>query len=95
MTRRRRTQVEDHVEDQDEQQRGGARQRDRHDLERRVRLLEQQVVTLAAAVDAASRMRPEPSRSQEGVPIPRGRLVRRILEKGRLVQGYGGTRGTR
>ena len=83
------------MEDQDEQQSDGTRQWHRRDLESRVSQLEQQVVTLTAAVDAASRMRPPPSRPQEGVPTAPGRLVRRILEKGRLVEGYDGARGTR
>ena len=65
------------------------------DLERRVTELEQQVVTVAAALDAASRMRvATPDRLDQDIRIAGGRLVRRILEKGRLVEGYRDTRRT-
>jgi len=61
------------------------------DLEERVTELEQRVVTLAAAVDAASRMRvATPFRINEDIRIAGGRLVRRILEKGSLVADYRG-----
>ena len=61
------------------------------DLETRVTELEQCVVTLAAAVDAASRMRvATPFRVNEDIRIAGGRLVRRILEKGSLVADYRG-----
>ncbi len=70
----------------------GLRERD---LERRVSELEKQVVTLAAAVDAASRMQvATPSRLDQDIRIAGGRLVRGILEKGRLVEGYHDTRRT-
>ena len=59
------------------------------ELEGRVAALEQQVRTLSAALDAASRMylgpvpgHPESSR------IGGGRAVRLILQKGGLVHGY-------
>lgn len=69
-------------------------ERDR-DLERRVAELEEQVVTIAAAVDAASRMRvAAPYRLNQDIRIAGGRLVRRILEKGRLVEGYRDSRRT-
>jgi hypothetical protein len=59
------------------------------DLEARVRELEKQVLTLAAAVDAASRMQvATPLRLNQEIRLAGGRLVRRILEKGRLVEDY-------
>lgn len=65
------------------------------DLERRVAELEMQVVTLAAAIDAASRMQVAPaSRLHQDIRLAGGRLVRRILEKGRLVEDYGDSRRT-
>ena len=65
------------------------------DLERRVAELEQQVVTIAAAVDAASRMRvATPFRVAMDIRIAGGRLVRRILEKGSLVADYRGVSRT-
>jgi hypothetical protein len=65
------------------------------DLEARVAELERQVVTLTAAVDAASRMRiATPFRLNTDVRIAGGRAVRRILEKGRLVLGYAEGRRT-
>ena len=61
----------------------------------RVTELEKHVVTLAAALDAASRMRvATPFRLDQDIRIAGGRLVRRILEKGRLVEGYRATRRT-
>ncbi|MCY4727125.1 hypothetical protein NYO98_12630 [Nocardioides sp. STR2] len=59
------------------------------DLEQRVRDLENQVMALAAAVDAASRMQvATPRRVDQDIRIAGGRLVRRILEKARLVEDY-------
>ena len=61
----------------------------RGDLEARVAELDRHVVTLAAAVDAASRMQvATPFRINHEVRVVGGRAVRRILEKGRLVRGY-------
>jgi len=72
---------------------GGAGELPRGDLEHRVAELERQVVTLTAAVDAASRMRvATPFRVNEDIRIAGGRLVRRILEKGSLVADYRGAR---
>jgi uridine kinase len=66
------------------------------DLEERVRELEKQVATLAAAVDAASRMQvATPFRLNQDIRIAGGRLVRRILEKGRLVEDYREARRTK
>ena len=63
------------------------------DLEQRVRELESQVMALAAAVDAASRMQvATPRRVDQDIRIAGGRLVRRILEKARLVEDYRETR---
>lgn len=63
------------------------------DLERRVRELEKQVKALAAAVDAASRMQvATPRRVDQDIRLAGGRLVRRILEKARLVEDYDETR---
>jgi hypothetical protein len=65
-------------------------------LAERVTELEKQVVTLTAAVDAASRMQvAAPSRVHQDLMLTGGRLVRRILEKGRLVEGYSQSRRTR
>jgi len=84
-----------HVKDQDGHGRDAALELRERDLERRVAELEQQVVTIAAAVDAASRMQvATPYRFNKDIRIAGGRLVRRILEKGRLVEDYGHTRGT-
>ncbi len=59
------------------------------DLEERVKELEKQVLTLAAAIDAASRMQvAAPLRLNQETRLAGGRLVRRILEKGRLVEDY-------
>jgi len=82
--------------DQDGQQREKPRPglQDR-DLAERVAELEKQVVALAAAVDAASRMQvATPSRFDQDIRLAGGRLVRRILEKGRLVEDYSDTRRT-
>jgi hypothetical protein len=90
-TRTRRT----HVKDQDGQGRDAAPELRERDLERRVEELEQQVVTIAAAVDAASRMQvATPHRLNQDIRIAGGRLVGRILEKGRLVEDYGDSRRT-
>lgn len=63
------------------------------DLEQRVRELERQVTALAAAVDAASRMQvATPRRVDQDIRLAGGRLVRRILEKARLVEDYRETR---
>jgi hypothetical protein len=75
---------------------GGNRQaRHQRDLEARVDLLERQVATLAAGLDAASRMRLS-TRSGIGhdLRIAGGRVVRRILEQGGLVEGYPEAPGT-
>ena len=83
------------MEDQDGRRRVGGSELYERDLERRVAELEKQVVTIAAAVDAASRMRvTTPYRPNQDIRIAGGRLVRRILEKGRLVEDYGDTRRT-
>ena len=83
------------MKDQDGQRRDGGPELHERDLERRVAELEKQVVTIAAAVDAASRMQvATPYRLNQDIRIAGGRLVRRILEKGRLVEDYGHTRRT-
>ena len=84
------------MKDQEGRPRGGeAPVRRERDLEQRVTELEKQVVTLAAAVDAASRMHvATPFRFNQDIRIAGGRLVRRILEKGRLVEDYRRTRRT-
>lgn len=78
------------MKDQEGRPRGGEEPvRHERDLEQRVTELEKQVVTLAAAVDAASRMHvATPFRFNQDIRIAGGRLVRRILEKGRLVEDY-------
>jgi hypothetical protein len=64
-------------------------QQDLQDLEWRLRRLEQQVQTLTVAVDAASRLRIRtPLRIHHDIRIAGGRRVRRILEKGLLINGY-------
>ncbi len=83
------------MKDQDGQRRDAGPELHERDLERRVTELEKQVVTIAAALDAASRMRvATPYRLDQDIRIAGGRLVRRILEKGRLVEGYRATRRT-
>ena len=83
------------MNDRDGQRGDGRPELHERDLERRVTELERQVVTIAAAVDAASRMRvATPLRFNQDIRIAGGRLVRRILEKGRLVEDYGDTRRT-
>jgi hypothetical protein len=67
----------------------GATELHEGNLEKRVTELEKQVITLAAAVDAASRMQvATPFRLNQDIRLAGGRLVRRILEKGRLVEDY-------
>lgn len=82
------------METYDGQQGGGtAPGTPERDLERRVRELENQVMALAAAVDAASRMQvATPRRVDQDIRLAGGRLVRRILEKARLVEDYRETR---
>ncbi len=81
------------MKNQDGQRGHGGPELHERDLEMRVTELEKQVVTLAAAVDAASRMQvATPYRFNQDIRIAGGRLVRRILEKGRLVEDYGHTR---
>ena len=58
------------------------------DIEARLSALERNVTTLAAAVDAASRLRISSLRIDPNFRIAGGKKVRRILEKGGLVQGY-------
>lgn len=83
------------MEDQDGPRTDDGPELRERDLERRVTELEKQVVTIAAALDAASRMRVASTyRLNQDIRIAGGRLVRRILEKGRLVQDYGDTRRT-
>ena len=57
-------------------------------LQDRVAFLEQQVTTLTAAVDAASRLRLASAVIGVDHRLVGGRQVRRILEKGGLVRGY-------
>ncbi|MDZ5662252.1 hypothetical protein HN031_15290 [Nocardioides sp. zg-1308] len=81
------------MHDRDEQQGDHAQGLRERDLEQRMAELEKQMVTLAAAVDAASRMQvATPNRLDHDIRIAGGRLVRRILEKGRLVEDYRDTR---
>jgi hypothetical protein len=72
------------------QSRGGEPQsRGRQDLEARVSTLEDEVRTLTAAVDAASRLRiSTPLRINYDIRIAGGKKVRRILERGGLILGY-------
>src|SRR5687767_11954190 len=68
---------------------GDHSERSRDELEARLRILETQVTTLTAAVDAASRLRiSTPLRINHDIRIAGGKKVRRILEKGGLVRGY-------
>jgi hypothetical protein len=57
-------------------------------LEARIASLEEQVLTLTAAVDAASRLRLSSVVINPNLCIAGGKKVRRILEKGGLVRGY-------
>ena len=80
---------EDALMDDNGQRREGVTETRDGDLDQRVAELENKVVTLAAAVDAASRLRvATPSRINQDIRLAGGRLVRRILEKGRLVEDY-------
>ena len=64
-------------------------QQDVQDLEDRLRTLEHQVQTLTVAIDAASRLRIRtPPRMNHDIRIAGGKRVRRILEKGGLIDGY-------
>jgi hypothetical protein len=68
---------------------GKSEQQDVQDLEWRLRTLEHQVQTLTVAIDAASRLRIRtPLRMNHDIQIAGGKRVRRILEKGRLINGY-------
>jgi hypothetical protein len=58
------------------------------DLETRLQELERAVVTLTAALDAASRLRISSVRLDPDLRVAGGKRVRRILEKGGLVEGY-------
>ena len=90
----RETDVRTHVTTHDSQQGADAApgMQDR-DLEQRVGELEKQVVALAAAVDAASRMQvATPRRVDQDIRLAGGRPVRRILEKTRLIEDYRETR---
>ena len=83
------------MKDHDGQPRAGGPELHEHDLKRRVAELEKQMVTVVAALDAASRMRVAgPYRLDQDIRITGGQLVRRILEKGRLIEGYRATRRT-
>jgi len=64
-------------------------EQDLQDLESRLRRLEQRVQTLTVAVDAASRLRIRtPLRLDHDLRIAGGKRVRRILERGLLINGY-------
>jgi hypothetical protein len=68
---------------------GDPQHQDIQGLERRLLAVEQQVQTLAVALDAASRLRIRtPLRLQEDIRIAGGKRVRRILEQGGLIHGY-------
>jgi len=58
------------------------------DPEARLSALEHDVRTLAAAVDAASRLRISTLRINPDIRIAGGKKIRRILERGGLVRGY-------
>lgn len=77
---------------------GGERHEARQDLEpgleARVSALENDVRTLAVALDAASRLRiSTPLRINPDIRIAGGKKIRRILERGGLVLGYPETPG--
>jgi len=57
-------------------------------LQERIAALEQHVVTLSVAVDAASRLRLSTGVIHPDVRIAGGSTVRRVLERGGLVLGY-------
>ena len=68
---------------------GAPEQPEVQDLEERLRMLEHQVLTLTVAVDAVSRLRIRtPLRMNHDIRIAGGKTVRRILEKGGLINGY-------
>lgn len=58
------------------------------DLDTRLREVERAVVTLTAALDAASRLRISSVRINPDLRIAGGRRVRHILERAGLVEGY-------
>jgi hypothetical protein len=58
------------------------------DLEARLEAVERDVVTLTAALDAASRLRISSLLINPDLRIAGGKRVRRILERGGLVEGY-------
>jgi hypothetical protein len=58
------------------------------DLQARLQAVERDVMTLTAALDAASRLRISSLRIDPGMRIAGGKRVRRILERGGLVEGY-------
>jgi hypothetical protein len=59
------------------------------DLEARVSALEDDIRTLTAAAEAASRLRISTRRRvNHDIRIAGGKAVRRILERGGLVRGY-------
>lgn len=85
------------IEDQDGRSVGQAEaEAQAQGLEARVAELERQMVALAAALDAASRMKvaTPPRLPNPDIRLVGGRLVRRILEKGRIVEDYRCTRRT-
>jgi hypothetical protein len=57
-------------------------------LQARVAALEEHVLTLSVAVDAASRLQLSSVVIDPDVRIAGGRRVRRILEQGGLIRGY-------
>ena len=65
------------------------------DLEARVTALENDIRTLTAAIDAASRLRIATRlRINHDTRIAGGKNCRRILDTGGLVRGYSGAPGT-
>lgn len=58
------------------------------DLDTRLREVERAVVTLTAALDAASRLRISSVRINPDLRIAGGRRVRHILERAGLAEGY-------
>jgi len=68
---------------------GDSQEQDLRDVEWRLRTLEQQVQALTVAIDAASRLRiRSPLGFDHDLRITGGKRVRRILERGRLINGY-------
>lgn len=83
------------MRDHDGQPRDGGPELPEHELERRVAELERRMVTMIAAIDAASRVQvAEQCRLDQDTKIAGGRLVRRILEKDGLIEDYRATRRT-